>query len=103
MGLRVIGVGGAIEYTFRATGPSVEMGMQREPGLTLYQDGRAPLSIPVATESAYENEVAYFVDHARRGAQVTRATPDDGYRALAVAVGARESLESGRPVVLKLS
>ncbi len=102
MGLRVLGAAGAIEYAFRAAGPSVEMGMQREPGLTLYREGSDPLGIPVAARSAYETEVEYFVDHARRGEPVALGTPEDGYRALAVALAARRSLDEGRPIDLNL-
>ena len=101
MGLRVVGTKGAVEYAFRAAGPSVEMGRQTAPGVTLFLDTGEPRPVEVPAQDAYEAEIAYFVDCVRRGVPAERASPDDGYLALQVALAARESLDRGRPIALE--
>jgi predicted dehydrogenase len=100
MGLRVVGTQGAVEYAFRAAGPSVEMGRQSAPGVTLYLDNGEPRPIEVASYDAYVAEIVYFVDCVRRGIPAERASPDDAYLALELALAARQSLDTGSPIDL---
>jgi len=92
--LEVLGEKGAIEYTFRAGGRSVEMGGGMNQ-LTLFPvEGEPLLLIPTQTDP-YANECQYFLDAVQNGTAPYRATPADGLLALIVALAARESLERG--------
>jgi predicted dehydrogenase len=91
---------GAVEYAFRAEGTSVEQGRQEGTRLVVYEPGKPPRPVQTPAEDAYEAEVAYFVRCVERDEPVVVATPEDARTALAVALAARESLETGRPVSL---
>ena len=75
-------------------GRSVEMGAGVNE-LTLFPNEGEPLRLSPAQTDPYAAECAYFVDAVREGRSADRATPADALRALAVALGARESLERG--------
>jgi UDP-N-acetylglucosamine 3-dehydrogenase len=92
--LEVLCEHGALEYTFRAGGRSVEMG-QGINDLAFYPTEGEPLRLAPAQTDPYAAECAYFVDAIRRGTAADRATPLDAYQALAVSLAARDSLERG--------
>ncbi len=92
--LEVLCEEGAMEYTFRAGGRSVEMsGGINE--LTLFPIEGEPLRLAPAQTDPYAAECAYFLDTIRQGAAADRATPADALQALAVSLAARDSLERG--------
>jgi predicted dehydrogenase len=85
---------GAMEYTFRAGGRSVEMGAGVNE-LILFPNEGEPLRLEPPQADPYAAECAYFVEAIRNGEDAGRATPTDAYQALAVSLAARESLERG--------
>jgi predicted dehydrogenase len=92
--LEVLCEEGAMEYTFRAGGRSVDMGGGVNE-LTLYPNEGDPLRLSPTQVDPYAAECTYFVDAISRGNIADRATPADALQALAVALAARESLEGG--------
>jgi len=92
--LEVLCERGALEYTFRAGGRSVEMGAGVNT-LDFFPAEGDPERLTPAQANPYEAECAYFVDCIRAGARADRATPRDATVALAVALAAKASCEQG--------
>jgi UDP-N-acetylglucosamine 3-dehydrogenase len=92
---------GVLEYSFRAAGPSVEMG-QKTNVLTYFPYEGEAQQLETPQVNPYEAECAYFVDCMRGKIDSTSAplTPEQARAALAVALAARESLYSGAPATL---
>jgi predicted dehydrogenase len=97
--LEVLLESGSLEYHFRAGGRSVEMGAGVN-DLIDYPNEGEPAKLTVPAADPYTAEIAYFVDCVRSGQAARRATPDDARLALQVALAARESLETGKTVVI---
>ena len=97
MTLKVVCEQGVIEFGFKASGVSVDMGSVSS--LMAYQAGRAT---PIAVEpgDAYENQITYFVDCVRNKRAPQRGTPEQARLAVACSNAACESLETGRLVEL---
>ena len=83
---------GALEYTFRAGGRSVEMGAGVNT-LDFFPAEGDPQRLTPSPADPYGAECAYFVECARTGAKAVRATPRDARAALAVALAAKASCE----------
>lgn len=98
--LRVICEDGCIEYNFQAGGRSVEMGASPDSGLMLYPREGEPQALSAQQQDPYQGQVSYFVECVRNGVKPERATPDQALNALRVALGARESMQSGASVRL---
>ncbi|MGB3328884.1 MAG: Gfo/Idh/MocA family oxidoreductase [Thermomicrobiales bacterium] len=90
---------GAVEYHFRAGGRSFEVGTPTNE-LLVYRNEGDPELIAVEQTDAYENETAAFIACVREGHQPELGTPADALSALQVALGAKESAETGRLVTL---
>lgn len=95
--LKVLCEGGAVEFSFRAGGSSVEMGGGSS--LVVHEAGKAyPLTAKPG--DAYENQAAYFVDCLRKDIKPGLGTPEQARLAVVTADAARASLESGAVVNL---
>ncbi len=90
--LHVLCEAGALEYTFRAGGRSVEMG-QGVNELVLYPNDGEPQRISVEQRDPYQAECAYFIECIKRGEPASRATPAEARLALQVGLAARAALE----------
>jgi len=95
----ILGERGAAEYRFRAGGRSVEeTGGGGVNELVWYPAEGEPTRLDVPQADPYAAEIAYFVECVRAGKPAARATPADARLALAVALAARKSLETGETV-----
>ena len=94
-GIRLVGEHGTLEYAFRAAGQGTESLTADNSVLTFYPESGEARRVPVEQRDGFEAELAYFVECVRTGAEPTRASPDDAYRALEVALAVRRSLETG--------
>lgn len=90
---------GSVEYTFRAGGVSVEMGVSGA-RLTVYEPGKEPYSPPFEEGDAYDNEVAYFIECVRAGKQPQTATAQEGLLAVRTARAAWESMDTDKVVIM---
>lgn len=99
MSLAVLCENGRVEYNFKAGGVSVEEGSGLN-SLVVYESGRSyPLeSKPATNGDAWSAEVAYFVACVRKGTQPEIGHPQQARLAVALANGARQSLEQGTVV-----
>jgi predicted dehydrogenase len=97
MSLKVYCQGGVVEFNFRAGGVSVEMGGGSS--LMVYEPGKS-YKLDAPGGDAWEAQVAYFVDCLRAGSALTAGTPQQARLAVALANGARQSLESGQVVAI---
>jgi predicted dehydrogenase len=95
MTLKVLCERGAVEFSFKAGGVSVEMGGGTQ--LRVYEPGRA-YTLPSETGDAYERQVAYFCDCVRNNRAPERGTPEQARLAVEVSNAARKSLETGKVV-----
>ena len=94
-GMRVLCTAGALEFSFRAGGPSVEMGGGSQ--LAVYEPGRAYLAEAPAAD-AFERQAAYFVETVRTNRPPARSGTAGARLAVKVANAARQSLETGEVV-----
>lgn len=95
--------GGRVEYLFKAGGVSVEMGGGID-SLTVYEPGKNyPLPVPDRGSDAWAAEVAHFVDCVQNQRPPTIGTPTQARLAVAMANGARASLEGGGVISLPAS
>jgi predicted dehydrogenase len=94
--LAVLCEAGRAEYTFRAGGVSVEMGV----GVNALVAWTPDHTYQPASESgdAYERQIAYFVDCVRHGRAPEAGSPAQARLAVAVANAARRSLETGEVI-----
>lgn len=96
-GLKVLCEGGAVEFSFKAGGVSVEMGGGSQ--LVVYEPGRAYVP-EVPAGDAYERQTAYFVESVRNNQPPTRSGTASARLAVKMANAARQSLETGAVVPL---
>lgn len=92
--LEVLCESGALEYTFRAGGRSLEEGSGVNE-LVFYPNDGEPYLVEAPAGDPYANECAYWVQSIREGLPADRATPADARLALQVALAARDSLDNG--------
>lgn len=98
-GFRVLCEGGVIEYQFRAGGASFESGDTRC-DLLVHKPGLPNQPVQFEAGEAAELEIAYFVRCVREGKPPSRITPQDARLAVQTCLAARESLETGQPILL---
>lgn len=98
-GIRVVCESGVVEYSFRAGGRGVEMGQAVSSLLVCSSDGTSRF-VPVKETDPYEAEVEYFVDCVRTDSPPLLGSAHDSRTALAVALGAREAIETGETVTV---
>lgn len=98
MTLKVLCERGSIEFGFRAGGVSVEMGGGTS--LMVYEDGKQ-YKLDAKPGDGYEGQAAYFVECIRTNCPPAQGTAEQGRLAVAMSLAARESLESGRVLVVK--
>lgn len=96
MSLKVYCQGGVVEFNFRAGGVSVEMGGGIQ-SLIAYEPGKS-YKLDAPGGDAWDAQVAYFVDCLGKGQAPLHGTPQQAKLAVALANGARQSLESGQVV-----
>jgi predicted dehydrogenase len=99
MGLRVTCEGGAIEFTFRAGGVQVDSRDEALSEITIFPEGGPPEMLPSPGGDGYENEIAEFLACIREGRPPINGAPEQGRLAVATALAARRSLETGDVVV----
>lgn len=96
MSLKVYCQGGVVEFNFRAGGVSVEMGGGIH-SLIVYEPGKS-YKLEAPGGDAWDAQVAYFVDCLGKGQAPMHGTPQQARLAVALANGARQSLERGQVV-----
>ena len=97
--IRVLGEGGVAEYAFSAA--AAEDGgnigaSDSARGLRLYPASGDPATVPVESADPWGPEIAYFVDCVEQGRPPEQGTGRQAREALAVALAANRSLETGR-------
>jgi predicted dehydrogenase len=100
MGLYVLCERGAVEYAFRAGGAQVDSRGSAGTHLTVFEKGCDPRPLEFTAGDAYANEAAAFVAAVRAGSPPEHGTPAQGRLAVATALAARESLETGKIITL---
>jgi predicted dehydrogenase len=99
--VRVLAEGGVAEYAFSANPAEGggNVGASDAPrGLRLYlNSGTDPVSVPVEPADPWGPEITYFVECVEAGRAPEQGTGAQARAALAVALAAVRSLESGRP------
>lgn len=95
--LRVLCEGGSVEFAFHAGGVSIEMAGGSS--LMVYEPGKA-YKLDAAKGDLYELQAAYFVDCVRNKKTPELGTPEQARLAVRLCNAARDSLESGKVVML---
>jgi UDP-N-acetylglucosamine 3-dehydrogenase len=98
MGLSVLCERGSVEYSFRAGGVQVDSRDQAGTSLMVYEAGKEPRPLAFTPGDAYVNEVRSFAECVRTGRPPADGTGAQGRLALATALAARESIETGQVV-----
>lgn len=92
MGFKIICQDGVMEFSQRGL-------LEGERGsLTIYRDSGEPERVKVAQRDAYFEEIAYFVQCVRDDTEPTLASPIEAKRSLALALAARESLDTQQTI-----
>ncbi len=92
--------GGAVEYVLRAGGEQVDSAEAGQNSLLVYKPGEPPQPLPCVTGDPYAVEVAAFVQAAQTGVAPANGTPAQGRLAVATALAARRSIETGEVVTV---
>ena len=100
MGLAVLCERGSVEFTFRAGGVQVDSRDAGGSSLLVYEQGQPPRSLESPGGDGYANEAAAFIECVRGDRAPTQGTAEQGRLAVATALAARESIETGRVVSL---
>ncbi len=107
MGLWVTCERGAIEFAFRAGGTQVvdprqgrDSRDQAASGITVFPTGGPPQPLPSPGGDGYENEIAEFLACIREDRAPVNGTPEQARLAVATALAARRSLETGEVAIL---
>lgn len=100
--LRLLGSGGALEYSFRVKG-NMDVLDRAQHELILYPNEGPGTHFVVEDADPYLRELKYFVDVVERGARPDAAPPEEARSVIAVLEATRRSLDSGRVVELKPS
>jgi len=99
--VRVLAEGGVAEYAFSAAPAEGggNVGASAAPrGLQIYlKSGAEPVSVPVEPADPWGPEITYFVECVEQGRAPEQGTGPQARAALAVALAAVRSLESGHP------
>jgi len=100
MGMWVTCEGGTIEFAFRAGGAQVDSRDRADSGITAFPDGGPPQPVLARGSDGYESEIAEFLACVREGREPTNGAPAQARLAVATALAARRSLETGEVVRL---
>jgi predicted dehydrogenase len=98
-GFRMVGASNCIEYDFRVAG-QVDQRASAQNEFVLYRSGQAPEALASPDHDAYGAQINYFVACVRAGRAPTIATLAEARAVLSIALAAKESLETGRAVLL---
>jgi len=98
MGLTVTGENGTIEFAFRAGGKQVDSRDTAVSAIVAYHPDRPPSPIPSPGGDGYENEIREFLACIREGRAPENGAPAQARLAVATALAARRSLDTGRVV-----
>jgi UDP-N-acetylglucosamine 3-dehydrogenase len=90
-GLRVVCEHGSITFDPPLDGPD---------RLLVYEGDKDPYPLQFEPGDAYFNQAAYFIDCVQNNRMPERGTPDQARTAIRTSLAARQSLESGRVIVL---
>lgn len=91
---------GSVEFSFRAGGEQVDSRDAGGTSLMLYEKGQPPQHLAAPGGDAYAREIATFVDAVVSGTPPTQGTPQQGRLAVATALAARKSCETGKIIRL---
>jgi predicted dehydrogenase len=91
---------GVVEYVLRAGGEQVDSADAGQNSLLVYRPGEAPQPLACTPGDPYALEVAAFVQAAQTGVAPANGTPQQGRLAVATALAARQSIETGAVVTL---
>jgi predicted dehydrogenase len=100
MSLAVLCENGSAEFSFRAGGVQVDSRETAGTSLLAFEKGQPPRPLPCAEGDGYANEAAAFVECVRNGRPPENGTPEQGRLAVATALAARRSMETGEVVRL---
>ena len=100
MGLAVLCERGSVEFTFRAGGVQVDSRDAGGTSLLVYEKGQPPRPLAYQAGDGYVNQAAAFVACVRSGQPPADGTPEQGRLAVATALAARQSIETGEVVRL---
>jgi len=91
---------GSVEFSFRAGGEQVDSRDAGGSSLLVFEQGKPPETLETQGGDAYAREVATFVESVRSGQPPQQGTPQQGRLAVATALAARESIESGKIITM---
>ncbi|MBL7063679.1 MAG: Gfo/Idh/MocA family oxidoreductase [Anaerolineae bacterium] len=100
MSLSVLCERGSVEFSFRAGGEQVDARDAGGASLFVYEQGKPPQTLETPGGDAYAREVATFVESVRSGQPPQQGTPEQGRLAVATALAARQSIETGKIVTI---
>jgi predicted dehydrogenase len=101
MGMWVTCEGGAVEFVFRAGGAQVDSRDRAESEITAFPESAPPQAIASPGGDGYENEIAEFLACIRESRAPKDGMPTQARLAVATALAARRSLETGEVVTLQ--
>jgi predicted dehydrogenase len=100
MGLWVTCEGGTVEFAFRAGGAQVDARDSAQSGIVAHTPGRPPQPIPSPGGDGYANEITEFLMCIRDARPPANGAPAQARLAVATALAARRSLETGAVVAV---
>ena len=100
MTLAVLCERGSVEFSFRAGGEQVDSRDAGGTSLLVFEQGKPPETLETPGGDAYAREIATFVDSVGSGKPPQQGTPQQGRLAVATALAARESIESGKIITV---
>ena len=100
MGLAVLCERGSVEFTFRAGGVQVDSRDAGGTSLLVYEKGQPSRPLAYQAGDGYVNQAAAFVACVRSGQPPADGTPEQGRLAVATALAAWQSIETGQVVSL---
>ncbi len=100
MGLWVTCEGGTVEFVFRAGGVQVDSRDRADSAITAFPTGGPPQPLTSPGGDGYVNEIAEFLACIREGRAPVNGAPEQARLAVATALAARRSLETGEVVIL---
>ncbi len=92
--------GGVIEYVLRAGGEQVDSADAGQNSLLVYRPGQPPQPLACTPGDPYALEITAFVRAAQSGVAPANGTPAQGRLAVATALAARRSIETGAVVTV---
>jgi len=100
MTLAVLCEKGSVEFNFRAGGEHIDAKDTSGTSLLLFEQGKPPEVLEHEGGDAYARMVATFVEAVLSGKPPVQGTPEQGRLAVATALAARESIETGQIISL---